>query len=259
MVWAGLDLFKYEATLKHLVCLLLTFYLPTRLNKRKEGSIFKPMRNAFHDDLDAITQSLVDMALLVKKATADATTALLTADLSLAEKVIAQDDVIDSMQHELDSKTMNLLATQQPVASDLRVLVTSLRMSADLERMGDMAHHIAKLARMRYPATAVPSEASLTIEEMGRVAGLIIEKVSSVIKNRNLDDAKQLAKDDDEMDKLHRKLIQSLIEKDWPHGAESAIDLTLLGRYYERSADHAVSISRRVHFLVTGSYLEDKS
>jgi len=217
------------------------------------------MREAFHDELEAITGNLVDMAQLVKAATKDATTALLTADLTLAEKVIAQDDVIDQMQHDLDDRTMRLLATQQPVASDLRTLVTSLRMSADLERMGDMAHHIAKLARMRYPATAVPPESSLTIEEMGRVAGLIIDKVSQIIKSRNLDDAKQLPVDDDEMDKLHRKLIQSLISKDWPHGAESAIDLTLLGRYYERSADHAVSISRRVHFLVTGKYLEDRA
>ncbi|MGA0080036.1 MAG: phosphate signaling complex protein PhoU [Candidatus Nanopelagicus sp.] len=216
------------------------------------------MRDSFHDELDSITQTLVEMTMLVKQATQDATTALLTADLQLAEKVIAQDDRIDQIQHELDSRTMLLLATQQPVATDLRVLVTSLRMSADLERMGDMAHHISKLARMRYPATAVPSEASLTIEEMGRVAGLIIGKLAKIIENRNLDDAKQLAIDDDEMDKLHRKLIQSLISKDWPHGAESAIDLTLLGRYYERSADHAVSISRRIHFLVTGRYLQEK-
>ena len=217
-----------------------------------------PVRDSFHDELDSITQTLVEMTMLVKQATQDATTALLTADLELAEKVIAQDDRIDQIQHELDSRTMLLLATQQPVATDLRVLVTSLRMSADLERMGDMAHHISKLARMRYPATAVPSEASLTIEEMGRVAGLIIGKLAKIIENRNLDDAKQLAIDDDEMDKLHRKLIQSLISKDWPHGAESAIDLTLLGRYYERSADHAVSISRRIHFLVTGRYLQEK-
>jgi phosphate transport system protein len=216
------------------------------------------MRDSFHDELDSITQTLVEMTMLVKQATQDATTALLTADLQLAEKVIAQDDRVDHIQHELDSRTMVLLATQQPVASDLRVLVTSLRMSADLERMGDMAHHISKLARMRYPATAVPPEASLTIEEMGRVAGLIIGKLAKIIENRNLDDAKQLAIDDDEMDKLHRKLIQSLISKDWPHGAESAIDLTLLGRYYERSADHAVSISRRIHFLVTGRYLQEK-
>jgi phosphate transport system protein len=105
----------------------------------------------------------------------------------------------------------------------------------------------------------VPPQASLTIEEMGRVAGLIIDKLAKIIKSRDLEDSKQLAIDDDEMDKLHRKLIQSLVSKDWPHGAESAIDLTLLGRYYERSADHAVSISRRVYFLVTGKYLQENS
>jgi phosphate transport system protein len=204
------------------------------------------MRDSFHDELDSITQTLVEMTMLVKQATQDATTALLTADLQLAEKVIAQDDRVDHIQHELDSRTMVLLATQQPVASDLRVLVTSLRMSADLERMGDMAHHISKLARMRYPATAVPPEASLTIEEMGRVAGLIIGKLAKIIENRNLDDAKQLAIDDDEMDKLHRKLIQSLISKDWPHGAESAIDLTLLGRYYEISDIDTYTMKRRL-------------
>ncbi|MFM8502387.1 MAG: phosphate signaling complex protein PhoU [Actinomycetota bacterium] len=216
------------------------------------------MREAFHEELDLITKHLQKMALLVKSATAEATTALLTADLSLAESVIAQDDVIDQMQHELDDKTMQLLATQQPVASDLRVLVTSLRMSADLERMGDMAHHIAKLARMRHPATAVPPEASLTIEEMGRVAGIIIEKLAQIIVSRDIQAAQQLAIDDDEMDKLHRKLIQTLISKDWPYSAESAIDLTLLGRYYERAADHAVSISRRVYYLVTGKYQDSK-
>jgi phosphate transport system protein len=212
------------------------------------------MRDAFHDELDAITQTLVDMADLVQGAMADATTALLTADLALAEKVIAQDDLIDNMQHELDARTMLVLAKQQPVASDLRILVTSLRMSADLERMGDMAHHIAKLARMRHPATAVPAEISLTIQEMGRVAGLIIEKLAGIIESRNLEDAKQLAIDDDEMDKLHRKLIQTLVDKSWPHGTETAIDLTLLGRYYERCADHAVSIARRDHYLVTGEF-----
>jgi len=217
------------------------------------------MREQFQEELNSVSATLVQMAGLVKTAMENATTALLTADLALAERVIAEDAVVDEIQHELDARTINLIARQGPVASDLRTLVTSLRMSADLERMGDMAHHISKLARMRYPATAVPPQASLTIEEMGRVAGLIIDKLAKIIKSRDLEDSKQLAIDDDEMDKLHRKLIQSLVSKDWPHGAESAIDLTLLGRYYERSADHAVSISRRVYFLVTGKYLQENS
>ena len=217
------------------------------------------MREQFQEELNSVSATLVAMAGLVKTAMENATTSLLTADLALAERVIAEDSVVDEIQHELDARTINLIARQGPVASDLRTLVTSLRMSADLERMGDLAHHIAKSARMRYPATAVPPQASLTIEEMGRVAGLIIDKLAKIIKSRDLEDTKQLAIDDDEMDKLHRKLIQSLVSKDWPHGAESAIDLTLLGRYYERSADHAVSISRRVYFLVTGKYLQENS
>ena len=107
------------------------------------------MRDAFHDDLDSIEATLVEMAQLVNRAMERATTALLTSDLKLAEEVISEDDRIDEMQHELDNKTLNVMARQQPVARDLRTLVTSLRMSADLERMGDLAHHIAKLARMR--------------------------------------------------------------------------------------------------------------
>jgi len=213
-----------------------------------------PMRDAFHDELDSIGASLLQMAVLVKDAMATATTALLNADLALAEKVIQEDEVIDSIQHDLDARAINLMARQQPVASDLRTLVTSLRMSADLERMGDLAHHVAKQARMRYPNCAVPPELTVTITEMGRVANAIIDKVSAVMEHRDSVRALEIESDDDEMDKLHRKLIGILLEDSWPHGVEAAIDMTLLGRYYERCSDHAVSIARRVYFLVTGEY-----
>jgi phosphate transport system protein len=194
------------------------------------------------------------MAGLVKVAMNDATSALLTVDLNNAEKVIAADDVIDEIQHELDARTINLMARQQPVASDLRTLVTSLRMSADLERMGDLAHHVAKQARMRYPNSAVPAELVPTITAMGLVADKIVDKLSSVMEHRDTVRALEIETDDDEMDKLHRELIGILLADNWPHGIETAIDMTLLGRYYERFADHAVSISRRVYFLVTGEY-----
>jgi len=215
------------------------------------------MREQFQEELDAVSSTLVQMAGMVKTAMENATTALLTADLTLAEKVIADDLIIDEIQHELDARTINLIARQSPVATDLRTLVTSLRMSADLERMGDLAHHIAKSARMRYPATAVPPELSLTIEEMGRVCSKIIEKVSTIIEKRDADRALEVEKDDDEIDALHRKIIQTLLDPTWKHGIETAIDMTLLGRYYERCADHAVSIARRVYFLVTGSYTKN--
>ena len=212
------------------------------------------MRNAFHDELDGIGTTLLQMAGLVKVAMNDATSALLTVDLNNAEKVIAADDVIDEIQHELDARTINLMARQQPDASDLRTLVTSLRMSADLERMGDLAHHVAKQARMRYPNSAVPAELVPTITAMGLVADKIVDKLSSVMEHRDTVRALEIETDDDEMDKLHRELIEILLDDKWPHGIETAIDMTLLGRYYERFADHAVSISRRVYFLVTGEY-----
>jgi phosphate transport system protein len=212
------------------------------------------MRNAFHDELDGIGTTLLQMAGLVKVAMNDATSALLTVDLNNAEKVIAADDVIDEIQHELDARTIDLMARQQPVASDLRTLVTSLRMSADLERMGDLAHHVAKQARMRYPNSAVPAELVPTITAMGLVADKIVDKLSSVMEHRDTVRALEIETDDDEMDKLHRELIGILLDDKWPHGIETAIDMTLLGRYYERFADHAVSISRRVYFLVTGEY-----
>ena len=212
------------------------------------------MRDAFHDDLEAINQTLISMATLVGTAMDRATTALLTADLALAEEVIAEDDRVDVIQHDLDAKTLNVMARQQPVASDLRALVTSLRMSADFERMGDFCHHIARIARMRYPATAVPPELALTIQEMGDTAKRIIVKVTSLLDSHELAVALEVERDDDEMDRLHRKLFTTLLDESWSHGIETAIDMTLLGRYYERCADHAVSVARRVYFLVTGEY-----
>ena len=212
------------------------------------------LRSAFQDELDGVTQSLSELSTLVSSAITQATHALLTADLSEAEAVIAADDRVDEIQHELDARIIDIIARQQPVASDLRALVTALRMSADLERMGDMAHHIAKITRLRHPGAAVPSELLLTIEEMGKVARLISDKVGGVINSKDIDKALEVEKDDDEMDLLHRRLFTALLEPSWPHGIETAIDMTLIGRYYERYADHAVSVSRRIHFQVTGKY-----
>jgi phosphate transport system protein len=212
------------------------------------------LRSAFQEELDGVTQTLVDLSKLVSEAITSATHALVTADLKEAEAVIAADDRVDEIQHELDARIIDIIARQQPVASDLRALVTALRMSADLERMGDMAHHVAKIARLRHPAPAVPAELLQTIEEMGKVARLISDKVGGIINSKDIDRALEVERDDDEMDKLHRKLFTTLLDPKWPHGIETAIDTTLIGRYYERYADHAVSVSRRIYFQVTGKY-----
>ena len=215
------------------------------------------MRDAFHEELDAIQATLVTMGEMVSTAMSRSSQALLNADVKLAEQVISDDEKLDSIQHDLEARAINLMARQQPVAQDLRILVTSLRMSADLERMGDLCHHIAKLARMRYPAVAVPPELVSTIENMGKTAKKIIEKSTHVVKNQDLQAAIELETDDDEMDTLHRALFVALLDDSWSHGIETAIDMTLLGRYYERCADHAVSIARRVYFLVKGEYASE--
>ncbi len=213
------------------------------------------MRDIFHEELDAINDDLLRMCGLVKEAMADATSALLNSDLQLAEKVIAADDAIDAIQHDLDNRSINLMARQQPVASDLRNLVSTLRISADLERMGDLAHHVAKTARMRFPNSAVPELLKPLFIDMDRTAAALVEKLSTVVQYKDTARALELDKDDDAMDDLHRKLIGALLSDDWSFGIETAIDMTLLGRYYERFGDHAVSVANRVYFTVTGEFI----
>ncbi|PZS01461.1 MAG: phosphate transport system regulatory protein PhoU [Pseudonocardiales bacterium] len=210
------------------------------------------MRDNFHDDLDRIGATLIDMTGLVASAMSMATDALLDADIALADSVISADAKIDGAYQDLEERSFELLARQQPVAGDLRTIVTSLRMVADLERMGDLALHIAKIARMRYPNSAVPDELRETIREMGQVAERIVVKTGDVVAGKDLTLASELETDDDVMDALHKKLFSVLLFQDWPYGVETAIDITLLGRYYERFADHAVSVARRIVFLVTG-------
>jgi phosphate transport system protein len=212
------------------------------------------IRSVFQDELDGVSQSLVDLTEMVAVSIAKATESILNCDLKLAEEVIASDDTIDDFQHALDARIIDIIARQQPVASDLRALVTALRMSADLERMGDMSHHVAKITRLRHPDAAIPTELISSFKQMGEAAEKIARKTGSVIASRDTEVALQVEKDDDEMDKLHRQLIGTLVDPNWKHGVESAIDLTLLGRYYERYADHAVSVSRRVYYLVTGKF-----
>jgi phosphate transport system protein len=181
-----------------------------------------------------------------------ATTALLDADVALADLVIAGDQQIDAERESIEQRCFTLLARQQPVAGDLRTITTTMRIVSDLERMGDLAEHIAKLARMRFPDHAVPQEVRPAFLEAGHLAEMLISKAATVIKTRDVSAARELETDDDAMDRLHRGLFRQLLSEDWPHGIETAIDITLLGRYYERFADHAVSVARRVVYLVTG-------
>ena len=215
------------------------------------------MRDAYHEELDGLSYKLVEMTRLVRSAMARATTALLDADLRLAEEVIGSDDQVNKLDAEIEETVFDLMARQQPVAGDLRTLITTLRMAGDLERMGDLAVHIAKTSRRRHPETAVPPELQAIVLQMGQVAERMVAKAGSVIASQDVEMGLELERDDDEMDKLHRQLFTMLLKPDWKHGVEPAIDITLAGRYFERFADHAVLVAENVIFLVTGQRPEE--
>ena len=210
------------------------------------------MRDAYYEQLDTIVDDLVQLTGTVRKAVAASTAALLNADAPLAEQVIDGDKQIDETTEEIEERALLLLATQQPVATDLRQLVATLRMLTDLQRMGDLSVHVAKVARMRIPDVAVPQNLQPTIMAMASVADQMIHAASKIVANRDVESAKRLEDTDDEMDRLRKDLFRALLSGGWDHGIEPAIDLALLGRYYERIGDHAVSMARRVVYLVTG-------
>ena len=210
------------------------------------------MRDIYHDELDEIGATLITMANLVGVAMQRATNALLDGDLIGAQAVISADPEVDDLRELTELRCFQVLARQQPVATDLRVVITSIHMVTDLERMGDLALHIAKVARLRYPEIAVPNDIRDVISQMGDVAQSLIAKVVDVVDGRDVELAQAIEAEDDSMDALHRKLFTLLLSPNWSHGTEAAIDMTLLGRYYERYADHAVAVARRVVFIVTG-------
>lgn len=210
------------------------------------------MREAFSEQLNSVRDELVAMTGLVGQAIGEATGALLEADIKRAEAVISADAAIDSLREKIEEDSFQLMALQSPVATDLRMLVAALRMVSELERMGDLAVHVAKIARLRVPETAVPDEIVPTVARMATVAELMVSKVEHIIATNDVAGAEALEEIDQEMDRLRRKSFAELLGSDWTHGVEPAVDVALLGRYYERIADHAVSVARRVVFLVTG-------
>jgi len=210
------------------------------------------MRDQYYEQLDQIVDELVQLTGTVRRAVADATMALLQADGSVAEAVIDGDKAIDEATETIEERALLLLATQQPVATDLRQLVATLRMLSDLQRMGALSVHVAKIARRRMPDTAVPDTLQPTISSMALVADQMIDSASRIVANRDVPAAFKLEEEDDEMDRLRKELFRILLNDEWEHGIEPAVDLALLGRYYERIGDHAVSMARRVVYLVTG-------
>ncbi len=217
------------------------------------------MREIFEAELKQLGDDLTAMSRRVEHAITSAGTALLTADLSLAESVIADDLAIDALERDIDERCVLLLAQQQPVATDLRVVVSALRMSATLERMGDLARHVAQVARGRYPRHAIPQSLSGTFAEMHDAAIRVARRTTTLLETRDLAVAEKIERDDDSLDALHSDTFTALLGGSWSGTAQETIDVTLVGRYYERFGDHGVSVARRVVFLVTGDFATDEA
>lgn len=214
------------------------------------------MRGEFQAELDEVSGLLVAMANGVRSAMKRATAALLTADAGIAGGVITGDAAVNQLNKEVEEKVYALMARQAPVASDLRLVVSALHIASDFERMGDLAKHVAKTALRRHPNRAVPEELTTVIQDMANVADRIAGKISEVVANPDAARAAEIEREDDAMDELHTGLFVVLLGAAWRHGVESAVDGALLGRFYERYADHAVNAGHRLFFLVTGETLE---
>lgn len=215
------------------------------------------MRSAYHRQLDELTRTLATMCGLAGVAMEHATQALLQADLVLAEQVLSDHEKIVALSAEAEESAFVLLALQAPVAGDLRSIVSALQMVADIDRMGALALHVAKIARRRHPHHTLPEEVNGYFAEMGRVAVELGSNAQEVVLSRDPVKAARIRAEDDAMDDLHRHLFTVLMDREWKHGVAAAVDVTLLGRFYERFADHAVEVARRVIFQATGKLADE--
>lgn len=213
------------------------------------------MREVFQQELREVQGRLVEIATLVADSMSRATGAFNDSDIALAEQVIAGDAVIDAAAKTLDELAIDILARQQPVARDLRIVVSALRISASLERMGDMTGHIAQLARYRFPEKVVPKSLRPTFRELGRIDTEIARKLVALLETQDVSIAEQIRDLDDEVDALHLSVFDRVLGETWKGAAVDTVDATLASRYHERFADHAVSIAKKVQYLSTGEWV----
>jgi phosphate transport system protein len=213
------------------------------------------MRAVFQQELAEVQDRLVEISELVLDSIRDATTAFNTADVALADKVIAADPTIDELAVELDELSIEILYRQSPVARDLRIVVSALRMSASLERMGDLARHIAQLTRRRYPEHVAPANLRDTFTQMAAQDIHIAELLEQLLRTQDVALAGKLIQSDDAVDVLHASVFETVLSSDWHAEAEQTVDVTLASRFFERFGDHAASIAKKVQYLSTGDWV----
>jgi phosphate transport system protein len=212
------------------------------------------MREVFQQELAEVQDRLAEIARLVAISIEKATQAFNKSDVALAEEVIADDDKIDELTVELDELAITILARQQPVARDLRIVVSALRISASLERMGDMSTHISQLARYRFPDKVIPKSLRPTFAEMGALDVKIAKMLAELLTTEDMQLAEAIRNEDDKVDALHLSVFDAVLGETWKGQAADTVDATLASRYHERFADHAVSIAKKVQYLGTGDW-----
>ncbi|MEN9707441.1 MAG: hypothetical protein RIS31_1007 [Actinomycetota bacterium] len=214
------------------------------------------MREVFQTELKEVQDRLVEIAGDATRIMEQASAAFVNSDVILAEQALASADAIHEKALSLDESVIRILARQSPVARDLRILVSALRISASLERMGALAGHIAQIARFRYPGSAIPTALRPTFEEMGKLDLQLGKKVVNLLQNTDVDLAKEIQAEDARVDELHRQVFDIVLSDEWEENAMFTVDVTLASRYHERFADHVVDISAKVSYLTTGAWNE---
>ncbi|GAA1144761.1 phosphate signaling complex protein PhoU [Nesterenkonia lutea] len=212
------------------------------------------MRKLFQADLINLGEQLIQITTLVHAAMEKAYTAFENIDLQLAEEVIAADVQIDRLQVELDEKAIELLALQGPVASDLRMIVGALRMSTSLERMGDLARHIAQLTRLRYPDRVAPDVLHPVFEKMSKLSTQISARLITLLETRELHLVAEIHALNEQLNDLHASVFTIVAAEDWQQSAATSVDSSLVSRFFERFGDHGVSVANKVDYLVTGAW-----
>jgi len=216
------------------------------------------VREVFRSELQEVQHRLVQMANSTSTIMAKASQAFLGSDVAKADEAIALSETNEEKALALDELVIRILAQQSPVARDLRVLVSALRISASLERMGALAGHIAAIARYRFPGSAVPDSLRKTFEEMGALDTELAKKIAGVLINTDVDQARAIQAEDERVDELHRKVFEVVLSDNWKENAMYTVDVTLASRYFERFADHVVDISSKVSYLTTGEWNESE-
>lgn len=210
------------------------------------------MRELFTEEMNKISGDLDTMATAVKAAIDGAGKALLNADIDAAQSVIDGDFKIDALEASIIDQCLEMLARQTPVATDLRVVVSTLRIASTFERMGDLARHIAEIARRAYPENAVNPAIRDCFQKMQDFDSHTADELIQILKNHNEDQAVKLIEQDSKLDDLHTKTFGIVNADSWNGTKQQTIDAVLIARFYERIGDHAVGVARRIVFIVSG-------